>query len=283
MKEIKLNKVGYLRGEIVSATVDETKLEFKNGIALAEATVIEIVGNCEKKYRCLGLVNENYCEVYGTSLTEENGIPTAETFLMFLEKNKKGFRCGNNDFLVEYKYKDVRTRINDSGYCHLCIKDGLPVLVYSHLDFPQKTSYENLIIIGNDGYQRIYDISKSYFITPALFSISESKINKEVFDVVARVTPYECTEEMFGYEEDYLFFKINLSGQRISQVISSITRDYLTVCGNTSVIEILEKRKEELLLRQEQFNKMISDFKNDAQCLENYSQELKLNLKQEVE
>ncbi len=63
MKEIKLNKVGYLRGEIVSATVDETKLEFKNGIALAEATVIEIVGNCEKKYRCLGLVNENYCEV----------------------------------------------------------------------------------------------------------------------------------------------------------------------------------------------------------------------------
>lgn len=272
MKEITLNDVNYLRNRITSITVDETNLEFKNGIAVAEAHVDAIdFWNEPYSYNCMGLIDENFHEVYNDT---HHGNGVKERNLMFLQYNRNIIRCGDNDFIVEVDCCDDGRSWTE--YRHVRIVDGIPILITDKLSHCQITNHENLVISGFSS-KKLYDVTTGEFITPSLFDIKESKINTEVFDVVAKITSGE--EKNPRYVE-YLYFKINTKGQRVSYILSSLVKGCVSIWGD-SVVELLEVREKELKIKFEDFVRMVTEFENDNSYLKNYEKDLKRSLKKE--
>lgn len=275
MKEISLNKVTYLRSTITSIIVDETKLEFKNGVAVAEADVsARDLFNESYTYKCMGLIDENFHEVYADS---HHGNEIKERNLMFLPYNKNIIRCGDNDFIVEVYCGDDGASWTE--YRHIRIVDGIP-LMQNKLNKCQITNHENLVISGYTGYNRLYDVTTGEYITPVLYDIKESKVNTEVFDIVAKIT---SSEEKNSWYVEYLYFKINTKGQIVSKILSSLASDYIFDCLpiGTSVEEVINDRKEKLKTMEEHFKNMTLEFENNVQYLEEYSEDLKRSLKME--
>lgn len=130
-----------------------------------------------------------------------------------------------------------------------------------------KTSHKNLVISES----KLYDITKGDFITPFLFDIKESNVNKNIFDVVVRVA---IDEENRYYYEYYLYFKINTDGKRVSPFLSSLLKGYINFNPNYTVQELILERKEELESSQKSFTDRVNSFQNNEQYLEEYKEEL---------
>jgi len=260
MKEIKLNGCSYLRGGIVEmAKVDETKLEFRNGVAVAEAEVKGImVPGYPFSYTGVGLINENFREVF------EDKLPDSyERNLMFFPYNKEIIRFGNNDFIVKVICCNEGSSWKE--YRHIRIVNGVPVLMNDNLSCCQYTSDENLAIIGEDE-KALYSIEHAKELTPYVESISESETYDGIFDVMATVKPLDVENHLQLL--DFLYFKMNAEGRCVSSVLSSLENGYIYPRSNILVSDLLEERREGLASRAQAFEGMINYFQSNDRVLE---------------
>jgi len=258
-KEIKLHKASYLDRESVLAGIlfpeEERKLEFRNGIALAEVVVYYTDGDQEDCYHCFGLIDENFQEVYAAEK-----INIAERNLMFFEYNRKAERFSDNDYLVEYVHKKAMFGLPECvENRHIRVVNGVPTLIRVFDSWPVKTRKEGLVIIKTSDGFILYDMIKGTFVTPELVSIKESEENTGLFNVTLRVT-LEKSENKFEFV-DYLFFWIDSKGQIVSSVLSSLENGNLTYISEGCTIgELLETRKECLRVRESQFGEEVREF-----------------------
>jgi len=255
MKEIRLNNIKYIRGNIKSATIDEEELKFINGVALVEATIVENRGGTDTTYKCFGLIDEEFNEVYAD---QSKIISNMERNLMFFRYNNSAERFSDDDYIVE-----VACRADDrtwTEYRHIRIIDGIPMLINKLGGKPMRTKKEGLVIVDLLKWKVLYDINKCVFITPGLVSIKEADNNGDLFDVTARVTS-ESTKN--DYElVDYLFFKINSSGQVVTSILSSLENGYLTISEACSTEELIKNRKQSLAVRETQFSEEVTEFRS---------------------
>lgn len=255
MKEIKLNGCSHLRGGIVeTAKVDETKLEFRNGVAVAEAEVkaVMVPSWYPFSYKCEGLINENFQEVFGDTL-----LDSYERNLMFLPYNKKITRFGDNDFIVNMScYEDDRWW---EEYRHIRTVNGFPTLV-NRLSCCNKKVNETLMIMGKNK-KALYSVESGKMLTPYVESISESETYYDIFDVIASVS--SLSFEKFKQLNDVLCFKINSAGRTVSKVLSSLEDGYLPYGNDFIVEELLEQRQADLTFRVDDFEETIKSFQSD--------------------
>lgn len=261
MKRIILNGCSHLRGGIVeNATVDETKLEFRNGVAVAEAEVkgVRVTPSWHPfSYTCEGLINENFQEVF------EDKLPDSyERNLMFLPYNEKITRFGDNDFVVNMScYEDGSWW---EEYRHIRIINGVPTLVNQVAPCTKKIN-ETLMIMG-ENKNTLYSIEQSKMLTPYVESIRESETYDGIFDVMAKVKPLDGENHLQLL--DFLYFKMNAEGRCVSSVLSSLENDYIYPRSNILVSDLLEERREGLASRAQAFEGMINYFQSNDRVLE---------------
>ncbi len=252
MREIKLNDVEYLRGKIISASVDEEQLEFKNGVALAKANIVAMQYGQKKAYECYGLIDEEFHEVYGDVKQEDF---KAQRNLMFLRYNLSIERFLDNDYIVKVSCgaDDDRLWIE---YRHIRVENGVPKII-NKISEPIKTKVDRLVICSYSGGLCLYDVSMGAVITPYLSSIKENEGG--LFDVSIRIKlgsrkdKYDLT--------DYLFFRIDSNGKIVSSVLSSLENGYLDVSPEESTGKLVEKRKQYIEEREVQFGEELSEFR----------------------
>jgi len=252
MREIKLNSVEYLRGKILSASVDEEKLEFINGVALARATVISNNGGGDDVFACYGLIDEHFLEVYAD--TQKNDFK-AQRNLMFMKYNLGAERILDNDFVIKVACGA------DNGswieYRHIRIVDGVPMTV-NKIGKYVRTKLDRLVICNWYDSFYLYDISTGKIVTPHLASIRETDENDKLFDVSVEVM---LEEGKYGLV-DNLFFRIDSKGNIVSSVLSSLENGYLDVVPDeTSIEELVQSRKQYLQEREVQFGEELKEFR----------------------
>jgi len=261
MKEIKLNGCSHLRGGIVeTAKVDETKLEFRNGVAVAEAEVkgVRVTPSWHPfSYTCEGLINENFQEVF------EDKLPDSyERNLMFLPYNEEIIRFGDNDFVVNMScYEDGSWW---EEYRHIRIINGVSTLVNQVASCTKKVN-ETLMIMGNNK-KALYSIERGEMLTPYVESIRESEAYCDVFDVMASAS--SISSKKSSLLEDFLYFKINLGGRVISKVLSSLEDGYLLYGYDFSVGKLLDQRQTDLTFRASSFERTVESFQKKDKTLE---------------
>lgn len=242
----KLNEVNYLRGEVISAEIDDTNLDFRNGIAVVKASIATLDFYRRKgHYESWGLINESYEEEY------EDKSNLFERNLMFVPFNKNIVRCGDNDFIVEVTCRDDNRIWTE--YRHIRIVDGVPTLINRNIGGCQKTSLENIIIAGFNN-KTLYDTNEGRALTPPLAKIEESQ-EEEIFNVVAKI------EVDSSYCVDYLFFKVNRKGIIVSRVLSSLANGFLGE-SYISIDDLLSKRQAQLIMIRDSFNRALDSFIN---------------------
>lgn len=249
MKEIKLNPTLLIQRPI-SAVVDETTLEFKNGVAVAEA-IIKCYGT-DKTYKCFGLIDENFCEVYGDVI---DGDITSQS-LMFYRFNKNIVRCGDNDYIVEVSCTDYDRSWTE--FRHISIENGVPIFV-NKLGTPYfpKKRHSNLVTVGTiGGCYRIYDVLKRCYITPELSYIRPSVEDDRVFDVSLSMTA-DCDDLVL----DHLYFKIDTQGNIVSDAISTLDNGRIIISESMSAFDFVEKRRAKLNTQKNDFYKRVRNLK----------------------
>ncbi len=249
MKEIKLNDCSYLRDKVTKAKVDDTKLEFRNGVAIAKASIYAL----DYAYLCYGLINEDFQEMFANKLSSRY-----ECNLMFFPYNKEILRFGDNDFIVTVDCTDGNDCRSWTEIRHIRIVDGFPTLINRLAGSCTKTTDETVAIMDSSSGKALYSIERGEVITPSLDSIEESSTYCGVFDVMTRVIPRPS--ESFYHFVDYLCFKIDSEGKRVSAVLSSLDNGYVECKSNLSVRELLSERAEELSFRTESFTELVSSF-----------------------
>ncbi len=253
MKEIKLNDCSYLRGRVIeSVRVDETKLEFRNGVAVAEANV-----RGGDRYNPFwdtweGLINENFQEVFGDTLPD-----SYERNLMFLPYNKKITRFGDNDFIVNMSCYESGRQWKE--YRHIRTVNGFPTLV-NRVSCCNKKVNEALMIMGKNK-KALYSVESGEMLTPYVDSISESEMYYDIFDIMTSVS--SLSFEKFKQLNDVLCFKINSAGRTVSKVLSSLEDGYLPYGNDLIVEELLEQRQADLTFRVDDFEETIKSFQSD--------------------
>lgn len=261
MKEIKLNDYPYFlrKGRVESARIDETKLEFRNGVAVAEATVaITGADNHMGVYVCSGLINEKFEEVFGEKV-ETNFVESA---LMFIPGNKRILRFGDDDFIVDSRWG---ADVSNKEYLHIRTQNGVLELMNYDLGPCTKTSDDTIAIIGEDE-KALYSIEHAKELTPYVESISESETYDGIFDVIAKVKPLDV--ENYSQLLDFLYFKMNAEGRCVSSVLSSLENGYIYPRSNILVSDLLEERREELTFRAQTFEDMVNSFQSNDRGLE---------------
>lgn len=249
MREIKLNSVEYLRRNIISATVDEDQLEFKNGVALARAVVTSSYHG--KVYSCWGLIDEQFQEVYSDSQQEDF---KAQRNLMFMEYNLGAERLLDNDYIIKVACgADNGTWIE---YRHIRVVDGIPMTI-NKIGKYVRTKLDRLVICSWYDSFYLYDISTGKMVTPHLASIKETDENDELFDVSIKV----MLENGNCGLVDNLFFRIDSEGNIVSKVLSSLENGYLDVAPEESIEELVQSRKQYIQEREEQFEKELKEFR----------------------
>lgn len=256
MRSIKLNEVNYLRDAVISAKIDDSDLDFRNGIAVAKAN-ITISDFCkhESHYECWGLINESYEEVY------EDKINLFERNLMFMPFNKSIVRYGDNDFIVEVSCRDDNRIWTE--FRHIKVIDGVPTLVNRNLGGCQKTSLENIVIAGFRN-KTLYNISEGTKVTPPLMKIEE--FQEEIFNAVVKIQAEN------SYYVDYLFFKINKEGKIISRVLSSLANRFLDE-PYVSIDGLLLKRQAQLIMIRDSFDRALDSFINSKAAYSSNSED----------
>lgn len=255
MREIKLNNNRYLRGIINRAIVDESRLEFINGVALAEATIVKVGYGKENAYHCFGLIDENFQEVYSDDLRSDG-----ERNLMFLKYNRKAERFSDNDYVVEVPCPDGENA-SWIEHRHVRVVDGTPTLINNIGGWPVRARKEGLVIAKTFYGWVLYDINNGVFITPYLVSIREAEDIDGLFDVTLKV----ALEDAINIYDlvDYLFLRIDSTGKIVSGVLSSLENGYLEVSPDLSIEELAKNRKQCLKKREVQFGKELSEFKKN--------------------
>ncbi len=253
MREIKLNDVEYLRGKIISASVDEEQLEFKNGVALAKASITSRYYGGTKEYECYGLIDEEFNEVYDDDEKKSGNDFRATRNLMFIGYNIDAYRFQENDFIIGVSCQD--DALTWKEYRHVRIVDGAPTRINILYNKPVATSVLGVVISGGT----LYDINNGKVVASKLTSISEAENQPGVFDVTARIV----LEQYKGRYElvDYLFFKIDSTGKIVSRVLSSLENGYLEISPEVSVEDLIENRTHYLQEREVQFGEELSEFR----------------------
>ena len=271
MKNINLSKnENNRRRNVIASVVDEKDIEFINGVALVPATISEV--DCfDKKitYTAYGLIDEDFNEVYSNGLYDGTTSSLAECSLMFFQCNQSAIRCGENDFVVEVAGYSEEEKI--TKYLHIRLIEGVPKIIGYLPGKARKTGYEKYITVGHEGFVSLYDFTEAKYITPELFSIKLSPVNKNVFDVIARVTIDDPDfPNKLGYIE-YLFFSINLKGERVTMVRSSFVggEGYIHIFGDT-VESMLKTRAIELKNYAEYFLEEISKWRENPSYLKEH-------------
>ncbi len=274
MKKVNLSRYeNNFRRHVVGSVVDEKDVEFINGIALVPATISEV--DCfdkKKTYTAYGLIDENFNEAYDGTAPN-----IAKRSLMFFKCNQSAIRCGENDFVVKVVgYHETEIV---SEYRHIRLVDGVPKLIgYLHGE-SKKTEDERFITVGQEGCVSLYDVTNAKFLTPELYSIKLSPVNKNVFDVVARIA-IGGRDEPNGLEcVEYLYFSINFKGERVTEVRSSFVggEGYINIFGD-SVASMLQIRKEELRIHAEYFLNEINKWRENPSYLEEHCKVLNQTL-----
>lgn len=235
---------------------EASRLEFKNGVALAHAVVVYDNNGEEERVGCYGLIDENFQEVYAP---EKKGA--AERYLMFLGFNKNAERFSDNDYLIEVIRRAGTVLAPEyTEYLHIHVEDGVPTLMnVLSSSKPVTTKREGLFIIKTGNGLALYDIYEGKFVTPELVSIKEDEENDGMFNVTLRVT-LEESENKFELV-DYLFFRIDSTGRIVSNVLSSLENGTLTYIPEGCTIgELFETRKECLSVRESQFGEEVREF-----------------------
>lgn len=246
MITIKLNDVGFFREKEISAEINDTNLDFRNGIAVAKAN-LTIFAPCVQgtSYECVGLVNENYEEAFA----DKNNRFALN--LMFMPFNKSIIRCGDNDFIVEVSCRDDNRIWTE--YRHIKVINGVPTLINRNLGGCQKTSLENIVIAGFNN-KTLYDTNDGKKVTSPLTKIEESQ-EEGIFNAVAKIQIEN------SYCTDYLFFKINREGIIVSKVLSSLENRFLDE-DYVAADDLLSRRKEQLIMIRDSFNKTLDSLIN---------------------
>lgn len=235
MKSVKLKKGYYCRGNVESAFIDDTKLDFRNGIAVVKASVtVTFFGQESFNYDCMGVIDENYEEIY------EGDFNSAGRNLMFMPENESMIRCGDNDFIVEVSCRNDKGKWTE--FRHVKIVDGVPTLINKYLEGGcQKSSFENLVKIEESNEEDVFDVT-------ALISLDGS------------------------YYVDYLFFKIDAKGLIVSEVLSSLENRFLDG-SYTSIDDLLSRRKAQLIMLENSFSKMVNNLINSPATVKSSEEE----------
>lgn len=247
MRNIKLKEVKHLRSEVISAKIDDADLDFRNGIAVANANITISFFGAQDSYECVGLINEDYEEAY------ENKPNHFGQNLMFMSFNKEIVRCGDNDFIVEVSCRDDNRIWTE--YRHIRIVNGVPTLISRNLGGCQKTSLENVVIAGFS-IKTLYDTSEGKKVTPSLAKIEESQ-EEGIFNAVAKIKVEN------SYYIDYLFFKINNEGMIVSRVLSSLANRFLDE-PYIAINDLLSKRQAQLNMIRDSFNRTLDSLINSS-------------------
>lgn len=263
MREIKLNCNPFLlsRQNILKVEVDENDLDFRNGVALAEATCTIITDSrTTKTVECYGLIDEEFKEVY-------NDEYTLESELMFFLCNKEAYRLSDNDYIIAVACSDGENA-KWTDYRHIRTVDGVPTFINQNLGKPYRTGIENVVILNmSSGFHGkvLYDFSLGKEITPRLASIKEAEGAPGLFDVEARITlePKENQYELI----DHLFFRIDGTGRIVSNVVSSLDNDYLSVLEGCTTEKLIEDRTNSLRNRAAQFEEEVKEFRKKSTIL----------------
>lgn len=246
MKEIVLNEVSYLREGVVSAQIDESQVEFHNGLAVIKATLTYSSPICRaKSYDCYGVIDENFHEAF------DDKLPYARN-LMFLPYNAALTRIGDSDFIASVNCGDENMSFVQNR--HIRLVDGCPMMVNENIGVYQKTTNEDILIVGWKN-KRLYSVSSGEFITPLFHDITQSSNSDNVFDVVVCNSSLENPKYPLS---DYYFFKIDKDGIIISPILSSLTCEYISYPLLTPVADFISFASEEFAQRLSKLSTSIS-------------------------
>lgn len=249
MKQIKLNKVPYLRYENTEAFIEDENVEFINGVALVKAILKSSSkgGSQSSVYDAFGLINENFEEIY----CDEKLEGMASRKLMFLPYNKFLIRVDTDDYLSSVRVCDGDRTFDK--YYHIRVIDGIPTVMQ---EFSQIMATHDPKFV-TDGHA-LYDVMRASFVTRK-YSLFES-LPVEKDGVPAYLVSTEVSSYCYPNSDtrwmpiniktgivDNLTFVIDREDQIISPVYSMLDHDwYVKMDENISLEEIEEKRKTEL-------------------------------------
>ncbi len=253
MKEIKL-KSTILREEVLNAQVDETTLDFHNGLAIAKAIVTtKGLFDVPYIYECMGVINENFEEVFYTTPSVD-----FEKYLMFLPFNQDIIWAGSDSFRVTTK-KSLGVR-EGSSYIEdvlLCLDRETFALTSPNINHFIPTETEDIAIVN----QRLYRLSKKVFLTHQLYQLQE--IKKNTFYVMDKVMSKRFGEGIENFLYDFLSYQIDGDGNVISPVYSKIANPH-TLYGSISSLccdKVHDLRRLELTSRASSFEEITRNLK----------------------
>lgn len=251
MKKIELKQANYLRYGVQKAIINQYKLDFVYGLAIAEATVSGVMSSKEKfTYNAYGVINENYEEAFNGNTCNKDA-----SNLMFLGCNKEIVRCGPFDFITTVLCGDEQNSFYQ--YRHIHIQNGEAFLLMNSSNPFEKTNIDSIYLLKtNDNKYCLYDILNGQLLTPSFFQIVNNPHKNEIFDVLDELNGYYFDEfgNLVTYT-DYLSFAIDVYGRICTPIFSAIMNRNIYNFGVTNLSEYNFLRKgHQRILEKEKIN-----------------------------
>lgn len=246
MKEIVLQeKSTFLRGEVISATIQEEKLVFQNGLAIAEARVKTkgTIGEYHT-YICMGIINEDFEEVFSIEKATD-----LEKYLMFMPFNQRIQRNDNN-FIVTVKKSMQGFVYNEDIFLYL--ENSARKVVAPNFSRTITTQTQGIQIVD----RRLYRVAEKTFLTHQLQKLEEIRQNEFYVEDLIFSQSGNCKNENTLY--DILRYKMDKDSKVISPIYSRNSYP------NTLYKEILPLSCDEVYARRQKELNIFSDSFDDA-------------------
>lgn len=261
MQSIKFDKErSYLRTGIQKIEVDETNINFINGLAVVKATVycFEMEYNfgsyIPKTYTftCEGIINENFEEAFQAKYETD-----INKYFIFRKENQKIMRFGPNDFVVETE--QINQHKVEKSFAHIRLINKEPTIINENLKDFSLTSNENLAILDN----QFYYVAVAQYKGPKFKSLKECKDIPGEYIVEDEIIIPKDPNDPHDYTIiDHLTFRMNKEFQITSYIYSSLEPELPLDIQSQTYKEVREERMVQLLDKKRKYKERYDSLNN---------------------